>query len=421
MNPVIVIPTYWGNDTDGEIGSRVAYDHVTPIDKPLPELETCLSSLDSVRGVMRTIILVVADSSLADAARARVEAICRTHPLLNPLIIGEPEAQLVCNVVSRISPDMWGETISLRGYGAIRNMGLVVASIFGHDVVVFMDDDEVATSETFLIDACYGLGARSHLNTLISAKTGYFFNREGSPYASDKVPWYDRMWSKHEGFNAWMSRALSDESPRVVRSNIACGGCMALHAEAFTCTPFDPWITRGEDLDYVLNLKLCGMDMWFDSAWHLRHMPPASPTNPSRFLQDGFRWNYEIAKLSAAAKRIDVHRIAPEALDPYPGPWLGEGVRRRFLVTAIARMLALPEKHDYWQILVTGQRSARSYAVQNRSAYLAFLGYWQEIVAAMWNDKDLAARLESSGEPRIVAPGATKGWRELSGNLGGTH
>ena len=61
MNPVIVIPSYWSRTDDlvavGDVG---IYDHSTPISKPLPELETCLRSLEQVRGVLRVIVLVVA-------------------------------------------------------------------------------------------------------------------------------------------------------------------------------------------------------------------------------------------------------------------------------------------------------------------------------------------------------------------------
>ena len=30
---------------------------------------------------------------------------------------------------------------------------------------------------------------------------------------------------------------------------------------------FDPWITRGEDTDYLLNLRMYGADVWFDNKW----------------------------------------------------------------------------------------------------------------------------------------------------------
>ena len=133
-----------------QVGS---YDHATAVDEPLPELARCLDSLDDVRGVIRTIILLVASPSAEAAARARVNAIVRDHPALNPLVIGSAEARLISGRIDQVCPGMDGETVSLRGYGAIRNMGLVVSALLGHDVVVFMDDDEVLAQAVIELSA----------------------------------------------------------------------------------------------------------------------------------------------------------------------------------------------------------------------------------------------------------------------------
>lgn len=62
---------------------------------------------------------------------------------------------------------------------------------------------------------------------------------------------------------------------RACRARIhVCGGCLAVHKEAFRRLAFDPWITRGEDLDYMLDLRMYGSDIWFDNQWVLRHLPP---------------------------------------------------------------------------------------------------------------------------------------------------
>ncbi|MGX8696784.1 MAG: glycosyltransferase family 2 protein, partial [Prevotella sp.] len=189
MNPVIVIPTYWSRTDDlVSVGDVGIYDHSTPISKPLPELETCLQSLEQVRGVLRVIVLVVAPPTFADSARARVDSICRAHPSLNPLVIGRREAHEVVRVIDKVAPGLEGEPCSLRGYGAIRNMGLAVAAALGHDVVVFLDDDEVVLSDSFLIDAVYGIGLETRQGLPIQAKSGYYLNREDSPYASTSKP-----------------------------------------------------------------------------------------------------------------------------------------------------------------------------------------------------------------------------------------
>ncbi len=414
MNPVIVIPSYWASaDEPGELGELGTYDHATPYDKPMPELETCLDSLEQVRGVVRVVVLVVAPLAGEAAARARVMNICRRHPTLNPLVIGSPEAALINDAVSAIVPDMDGETISLRGYGAIHNMGLVVASILGHDICVFLDDDEVALDDEFLIDAVYGLGQRNHQNLPILAKTGRYVMRDDSPYVpEDTVPWFDRHWSKHEWFNEAMRTALS--STRISRSSIACGGCMAIHARAFSEVAFDPWLTRGEDLDYLINLRMAGLEMWFDNAWRVRHLPLPTVSVPSRFLQDAYRWLFEAEKCAASAERPDVSKVTSSALRPYPGEWVSPKVEGRIRRTALLRAIGCREHGAYLRILFKGVGEAKTYAAARARNYFAFLGPWRRVMATLWQDARLSKALVSMGTPPVTEPEREVPWSAFS-------
>ena len=398
VNPVIVIPSYWAADgRPREIGAVGVYDHTTPTDKPLPELETCLESLEQVRGITRVIVLLVSAPGSERAARARVGSICRAHPNLNPLIVGSREAAVIAEVVSKFIRGMDGETISLRGYGAIRNCGLIAASVLGHDAVVFLDDDEVVLDDSFLIDAVYGLGQRTRQNLKVLAKSGYFLDREGSPLAGGNVRWSDRLWSKHEEFDAWMMRALA--STRISRSNVGCGGCMALHAEAFTQVAFDPWITRGEDLDYVINLRAFGLDMWFDNEWCVRHLPPPTPSDAQRFLQDVYRWTYEASKVELINGRANLRRITPESLMPYPGPWITSDVAPRIRSTALRRAITSSERSDYLAIWRYGCAQAAEYARSHADSYLRLQSYWPEVISTLWDVPQLAKAIRESGDP----------------------
>ena len=402
MNPVIVIPSYWDRSArPGPLGERGVYDYTTPIDKPLPELEVCLSSLEYVSGVLRVIVLVVAPQDCEEAARARVNSICRAHADLNPLVIGAREASHVERAVSRMAHHVAGETVSLRGYGAIRNMGLAVAAILGHDVVVFLDDDEVALGEDYLTKAVWGLGSLTRQNLQVLVKSGFFIDELGSPYAEPSGAWSEKYWSKAADFNRVMERAQTSAS-RITRSNHLCGGCCALHAAAFSKAPFDPYITRGEDLDYVLNVRAMGMDVWFDNEWCVQSQPPEEMAGaPSLFMQDVHRWLYEYRKLDAMNARRDLHTITPESLMPYPAPWLSSGVRRRVFRTALRRFLTGPERLAYLRILVRGRFDADRFARSASSRYLSFAMVWPTIVAALWEDRVIASAILQTGE---VAP-----------------
>ena len=93
---------------------------------------------------------------------------------------------------------------------------------------------------------------------------------------------------------------------------------MALHARAFTRVAFDPFITRGEDLDYLFNMRMFGYDVWFDNEWTVRHLPPESEKRSPRFMQDVYRWYYERAKLTFAAHQKELIPVTAASLMPYP-------------------------------------------------------------------------------------------------------
>lgn len=396
MNPVIVIPTYW-TTSEERVGN---YDHATPVDATTPELARCLDSLEQVRGVMRTVVLLVAPPEAERKARVRVDEICAAHPRLTPLVIGDEEARPVVSAITSMAPRLSGETVSLRGYGAIRNMGLMIASIFGHDVVVFFDDDEVALGPEFLVEAVYGLGQRTRQNLPVVAKSGYFVDEKGSPYAEVISGWTEKYWDKGVGFNKLMARAL--EGTRISRSNVLCGGCMAIHAEAFTRVAFDPYITRGEDLDYLINLRLYGMDVWFDNRWRVMHLPPTTPTPANRFRQNVFRWHYEKAKLDFANGKIDLNQVTPQSLMPYPGPWIGPELEDRVAQTALRRALGTKDHGAYLDIWRNVRAQAEKNARRHGSSYLTFQSWWPAMVQRLWGNAELARVIQSTGVPAAI-------------------
>ena len=421
MNPVVVIPSYWAQgEKPGALGERGVYDYTTRIDRPLPELETCLSSLEQVSGILRVIVLVVAPSSCAESARARVNSICRAHVDLNPLVIGAQEAAHVERAVARMAHHVAGETVSLRGYGAIRNMGLAVATVLGHDVVVFLDDDEVVLSPDFLVKAVWGLGSLTRQNLQVLVKSGFYVDENDSPYANPTTEWSERYWTKAEEFNKVMERA-QQSSTRITRSNHLCGGCCALHASAFTRVPFDPYITRGEDLDYLLNLRANGLDVWFDNEWFVRAQTPEEPAPvPSTFMQDVYRWLYEYRKLDAMNARRDLRTVTPESLMPYPAPWLTSDVRRRVFQTALRRFLTGPDRLSYLGILTKGRHEADKFARRASTRYLSFAMVWPTIASALWEDRFLQGAIRGTGEVSEPLYPAVSAAHLAAGGLGDT-
>lgn len=391
MKPVVVIPTYWEANQDG-VCTPGGYDHATDIYSTTPDLDRCLRSLEQVRKLPRVVILVVCPAAATARVRRRVEEIAAAHPSIDALVVTNAEASHIADRVAELAPNVIGEPISLRGYGAIRNMGLAVAAIFGHDTVVFLDDDEMVLGPDFMDKALYALGQQNRQGVPILAKSGYFYDRAGSPMAdATQAGPTTRWWTKRLEFNSWMKRALA--GTRISRSNYVCGGCLSLHVRAYMHVAFDPWITRGEDLDYLFNMRLWGFEMWFDNQWVVRHLPPVITQRAPRFMQDVYRWYYERAKIAYANRQHDLNPVTPESLMPYPGPWISKQLDDRVRKTAGARAMLTAEKFAYLKILKDGIPEAESYARANASNYVRLQSFWPAIMNGLWNDIDMQAML----------------------------
>lgn len=396
MNPVVLIPTYVSASRRSQGGAvTTTYDHATPLSSE-GELPRCLDSLRCVRGLGTVVILVAAEAAIENQAASKIRGIASQFPDLDIVVVGAPEAALVRQRMEQLGIITYGE-VGLAGYGAVRNMGLLMANVLGFDAAVFVDDDEVIDDEAFLERAMYGLGKLTRRGVPILAKTGYYLNDQDSYLSRRSTKWYDRYWEQGKAFNAWITRAM--RGPRLSRSNHVCGGCLALHKEAFKRVSFDPWISRGEDLDYMLDLRMYGSDIWFDNTWVLRHLPPKTPREGMRFRQDIFRWLYEYRKLEYARTQIDLMQIKPQSLLPYPGPFLTADVVKRIRRTALLRSIGRPDGKGYREAAKAASNEAAHYAESHCGKYFEFQFMWPTLMLRMENDAILrTALMRSAGK-----------------------
>lgn len=395
MNPVVIVPTFITsqrrrNEAKGIIAN---YDHTTDINST-GELDRCLQSLTGVEGIGVIMVLVAADHNIEGDAVAKVRAITERYPDLDILTIGAVELELVRQRITQLGIDGVTNQISLRGYGAVRNLGLVLACALGFDAAVFIDDDEVIDDPAFLRKAMYGLGKLTKKGIPILAKTGYYLNDQGSFLSKWEDKWYNRFWQQGRVFNDWIRSAM--QGPRISRSNHVCGGCLAIHKEAFRRLSFDPWIPRGEDLDYMLDLRMYGSDIWFDNQWQVRHLPPLSKSEGNRFRQDIFRWVYEHDKVEYSHSLIDLQKLTVQSLRPYPGPFLEKGLRRRIFLTAILRSFGRPDSKAYRAAARVAMGEATKYAQENCTKYFQFQYVWPDIMDAIDSDKLLTTGIVKS-------------------------
>ena len=406
MNPVTIVPTFVSSRRRKDGGSvTTTYDHMTPVSQS-GELPRLLASLQKVRGIGQIVVLVVSEPSIEIQAAEKIQSVVSNYPSLSTVVIGAPELALIQQRMEQLGLGKLSKEIGLSGYGAVRNLGLVVADVLGFDAAVFLDDDEVVDDADFLQKAMYGLGKLTKKGIPILAKTGFYFNSEGSYLSKSQDKWYNHFWQQGKAFNKWIEKAM--RGPRLSRSNHVCGGCLALHKEAFKRLSFDPWIARGEDLDYMLDLRMYGSDIWFDNKWSLRHLPPETESEGTRFRQDIFRWLYEFRKMEYSRTQIDLMQVKPSSLEPYPGPFLEPGITKRIRMTAFLRSLARPDKRAYRKAAKAATGEATTYAQRNCSKYFEFQFVWPELMARMENDQILRTALIKSAAQRQASVGSDR-------------
>lgn len=418
MNPAVIIPTFYTSATRKRNTPSALYDHPTPLNSK-GTLERCLASLEKVKGLGQIIVLVATEDNVDKEAAVKVKEIVDKFPQMHILIIAKEEENIIQQRFEQLGFGNQSDCIGLTGYSAVRNLGLVVAQVLGFDSVVFLDDDEVIEDEEFLEKAMYGLGKLTKKGIPILAKSGFYFNDEGTYYSKSQNRWYNHFWQQGRAFNNWITKAMA--GPRLSRSNHVCGGCLALHRETYRRLSFDPWIKRGEDMDYLLSLRMYGSDIWFDNQWSLTHLPPKDRNEGHRFYRDIFRWIYEYYKIEFSRAQIDLLQIKPSSLMPYPGPFLEPGITKRIKRTAFLRSLVRPDKKAYREGARAATREATDYAQVNCMKYFEFQYTWGDIMVRMESDAGLrqalvhAAMARQAGEDIVVASAASSDLNQIAG------
>ena len=308
----VVIPTYWGKPEAG------IYDHPTPLDgeSTLPALLNTLVAQD-FQGDFRVLVLVsTTEKELNETATGRVEEIIGQYSTKLDLTLADHRtARMLDRYFMGFGLDLdFGE---MQGYAAVRNMQLLFPAAQGAEIIIALDDDELVAAD-YLTRATSLMG-RSIDGEKMVALAGPYLDDSGSPYLEEPVDRTNLLLDKAILMNQAMRR-LCEEPKRISISPIAFGGNMVFHRDMFTRIGFDPGITRGEDIDYLINAKIAGFNFFFDPDLSILHCPPRHFEGPlyARLRQDVIRFEYERVK-------IDFFGLSPEILMPYPGALLTEG------------------------------------------------------------------------------------------------
>ena len=387
----IVIPTYWTwPSTEDQRPALAAYDHPTPLDSDstLPPLLEDLAA-QVTQGFRVLVLAGLAHPDLGPAVSHHMRRLL--GPYRSHLDMRLCDSNVLEGLRDVIRPTvLQSELIHLGSYAGIRNLQLLVPYILGAEAVIALDDDERVKPD-YVERALGHLGADLGGQRVLGI-AGPYLQRDGSVLLSEPTQTGNVFHDKPRYINAAM-QSLTMRAEGLVPSPMALGGNMLFHRELIRSVCFDPGITRGEDIDYLINAHLEGIPWWFDPQLTILHLPPRHLETPpyQRTREDVLRFIYEREKLRLHGEQ------GPTWLEPYPGAMLGQDVEAHAL--AALQRDATPELVERLGNPARVITEAHDHAARYASRYAAYLAAWRDLMSGL--DEDFAVRQSAAG---VFAP-----------------
>jgi hypothetical protein len=325
MKTTMVIPSYWAREH--ALGTRetdAVYDHPTPLDEE-GTLKRALESLSILedKDYNLVVIAVATAEDIAEKVQAKVSGIISSVSSDVPTyLFSHSHLRHVHNALKQTGGDSFCELLNLRGYSNIRNLCLFLPHLLGSDIAVLIDDDEVFEDSTFISKAREFIG-RTLDDVFIGAVAGYYLQPDGDWRVKGEKSEWMKYWDKLDRMNEAFEQIIG-MGPRLKETPFVFGGNMIVHREIFTRIPFDPNVTRGEDIDFLINMRMFGHKFFLDNTLSIKHLPPPHfhPTW-KQFREDIYRFVFERAKLRDQDTTVEgMVSVSAEELSPYPGAFL---------------------------------------------------------------------------------------------------
>jgi glycosyltransferase involved in cell wall biosynthesis len=320
MKAAIIVPTYWSREKPQK--NDLVYDHPTPLNEK-GTLGRLLKSLEILKESNIEIIIISCPTnpSIANKVREKVEKIINTYRR-NHTIVHFSYLDLL--KVRELAKEKGGEKyipyLSLEGYSNIRNMCVILPHILNKDVAILIDDDEVFEDPNFVEKATKFIGKDE-----IYGIAGFYIQPHGGYKFTGKKEWWKIYWNNTGAMNKAFEKI--DEPPQLKDTPFVFGGNMILHKKMFKQIPFDPYISRGEDIDFLCNAKSKGFKFLLDRKLSIKHLPPPGQ-NPLwlKMREDIKRFTYmrfKLKKIGFPLKRTM----------PYPGYFLSRSLYFKIIAT----------------------------------------------------------------------------------------
>jgi len=337
--PIVTIPTYWTRKGGVKKLTDSYFDHPTALDGE-QTLTRTLDSFKSVEGDFKVVVISTVvdykDAKLIRSVTKRVNSLVKKYAKYYPIMhFSKEDVSFLRKRMSKYShSNGLASQINLTCYPAIRNFQLIIANALGSDSMIGIDDDELVMPEhikkaTEFIGKKYG-GER------IYGIGGFYRNKEGTYFMKDMPKpkqnnvFVRKNYVKNKGFIE-----IDKLKGRLHKSNFVFGGNMVIHRNMFMNVAYDLAISRGENMDYLINARMNGFDFYFDKEQYIIHMPPEdnskkkekwaktgafSAENFYKLQQDIMRFVYENQKIIECNEHhAELKKIDTKKLMPYPG------------------------------------------------------------------------------------------------------
>ena len=324
MKLTIVIPSYWARESDvGWKEGDAICDHPTPLDNE----GTLLRAIQSIERLEdKDFQLVIIAVAIAEDIETQVEKkvaniIKSSNPGVEVLLFGHSHLKQIRELLISEGKKEYIDLLHLRGYSGIRNLCMFIPHILGSEVAVLIDDDEIFEDPKFMLKAKEFIG-KNIGGRIVNAVAGYYLQADGDYHVKKPFrPWME-YWDKYNRMNEAFDRIIGRE-PRLKETPFVFGGNMVIHRNLFTVVPFDPGVTRGEDIDFLINARMFGFSFFLDNQLSIKHLPPPK-THPiwMQLRADIHRFIYERAKIGRQKEIKGMIRVYPEDFNSYPGCFL---------------------------------------------------------------------------------------------------
>jgi glycosyltransferase involved in cell wall biosynthesis len=320
----MVIPSYWARES--EIGWKegdTIYDHPTPLDNE----GTLLRAIQSIeklgdKDFQLVIIAAATTEDIEPQVEKKVANIIKSsNPGVEVLLFGRSHLTQIHDLLVSEGEKEYINLLQLRGYSDIRNLCIFIPHILGSEVAVLIDDDEVFEDPEFMSKAKEFIG-RSMGGRTVNAVAGYYLQPDGNYHVKKPFRSWMKYWDHDDRMNEAFDKIIGTEQ-RLKETPFVFGGNMVIHRNLFTVVPFDPNVTRGEDIDFLINAKMFGFPFFLDNQLSIKHLPPPK-THPTwmQLREDIYRFIYERAKIEHQKEIKGMTKVYPEDFDLYPGRFL---------------------------------------------------------------------------------------------------